>query len=166
MWNLVPNTRRPMSDAIPPKVDARYAWRELPRRDPPKRSAAERMADFLEIYGLYDEVTAREQASRCIQCPEPVCISGCPLGSRIPEWLALTAEGQFLEAAAVLHSTSNLPEVCASSCPADRLCEGMCILEGRAEPVSAIPSPPTGSMVSPTMTFCCCRQCCPRRPSP
>jgi len=125
-----------MSDAIPPKVDARYAWRELPRRDPPKRSAAERMADFLEIYGLYDEVTAREQASRCIQCPEPVCVTGCPLGSRIPEWLALTAEGQFLEAAAVLHATSNLPEVCASTCPADRLCEGMCILEGRAEPVS------------------------------
>lgn len=125
-----------MSDATPPKVEAKYAWRTLRREEPPKRSAAERMADFLEIYGLYDEVTAREQASRCIQCPEPVCVTGCPLGSRIPEWLALTAEGQFLEAAAVLHSTSNLPEVCASTCPADRLCEGLCILEGRAEPVS------------------------------
>jgi len=125
-----------MSDAPPAKVDAKYAWRDLPRRDPPKRSAVERMADFLEIYGLYDEVAAREQASRCIQCPEPVCVAGCPLGSRIPEWLALTAEGQFLEAAAVLHATSNLPEVCADACPADRLCEGRCILEGRTEPVS------------------------------
>lgn len=125
-----------MSDATLPNVEAKYAWRNVPRRDPPKRSAAERMADFLEIYGLYDEVAAREQASRCIQCPEPVCVTGCPLGSRIPEWLALTAEGQFLEAAAVLHSTSNLPEVCASACPADQLCEGRCILEGRSEPVS------------------------------
>jgi len=65
-----------------------------------------------------------------------VCVTGCPLGSRIPEWLALTAEGQFLEAAAVLQSTSNLPEVCASACPADKLCEGLCIINGRAEPVS------------------------------
>jgi glutamate synthase (NADPH/NADH) small chain len=125
-----------MSAATGPKVEARFTWQSVPRRDPPKRSAAERMADFLEIYGLYDEATAREQASRCIQCPEPVCVAGCPLGSRIPEWLALTAEGQFLEAAAILHSTSNLPEVCASACPADRLCEGLCLLDGRSEPVS------------------------------
>lgn len=125
-----------MSDITPPKVDAKYAWRALPRQDPPKRPAAERMADFLEVYGLYDEATAREQASRCVQCPEPVCVAGCPLSSNIPEWLALTAEGQFLEAAAVLHSTTSFPEVCATTCPADRLCEGRCILDGRAEPVS------------------------------
>ncbi len=125
-----------MSDNALPKTEARLAWRSVPRQDPPKRPAAERLADFLEIYGLYDEITAREQASRCIVCPEPACVTGCPLGSRIPEWLALTAEGQFLEAAAVLHSTSNLPEACAASCPADRLCEGLCILEGRTEPVS------------------------------
>lgn len=125
-----------MSDATLPNVEAKYAWRALPRKEPPKRSGAERMADFLEIYGLFDEATAREQASRCIQCPEPVCVTGCPLGSHIPEWLARTAEGQFLEAAAILHSTSNLPEICVTACPADRLCEGRCILDGRAEPVS------------------------------
>jgi len=125
-----------MSDITLPNVEAKYAWRTIPRQEPPKRSGAERMADFLEIYGLFDEATAREQASRCIQCPEPVCVSGCPLGSQIPEWLARTAEGQFLEAAAILHSTSNLPEVCVTACPADRLCEGRCILDGHAEPVS------------------------------
>jgi len=125
-----------MSDLTLPNVEAKYAWRTIPRQEPPKRSGAERMADFLEIYGLFDEATAREQASRCIQCPEPVCVTGCPLGSHIPEWLTRTAEGQFLEAAAILHSTSNLPEVCVTSCPADRLCEGLCILDGRAEPVS------------------------------
>ncbi|MHC1765154.1 MAG: hypothetical protein AB9869_12785 [Verrucomicrobiia bacterium] len=70
-----------------------------------------------------DEVTAREQASRCIQCPEPSCRQGCPLANRIPEWMALTAEGHFLEAAEISNSTSNMPEVCCRICPQERLCE-------------------------------------------
>ena len=125
-----------MSDANQRVAEPQYRWRELPREHLPRRSATERLADFLEVYGPYDEQTAREQASRCIQCPEPSCVTGCPLSQRIPEWLGLTAEGHFLEAAAILHATSSLPEVCARVCPSDRLCEGMCILNGKAEPVS------------------------------
>jgi glutamate synthase (NADPH/NADH) small chain len=125
-----------MSEANQRACEPRYQWRELPRERIPRRSAAERLSDFLEIYGPYDEQTAREQASRCIQCPEPSCVTGCPVSQRIPEWLGLTAEGHFLEAAAVLEATSCLPEVCARVCPSDRLCEGMCILNGKAEPVS------------------------------
>jgi len=118
------------------QLSSKYAWREVSREGVQKRSAVERVADFLEIHGTYDEATAREQASRCIQCPEPLCVSGCPLSNRIPEWLALTAEGHFLEAAALLHSTSTLPEICARVCPADQMCEGMCVLGGKTEPVS------------------------------
>lgn len=125
-----------MSASSSQPADPKYAWWELTRAAQQKRSAEERVADFLEIYGPYDEETARAQARRCVQCPEPACVAGCPLGNRIPEWLALTAEGQFLEAAALLHSTSSLPEICARVCPADRKCEDMCILNGRAEPVS------------------------------
>lgn len=116
--------------------NSKYAWLLLDRENPPKRSAAERVADFLEITSGLDEVTAREQASRCIQCPEPSCRQGCPLANRIPEWLALTAEGHFLEAAEISGATSNLPEICSRICPQERLCEGSCILNGRSEPVS------------------------------
>jgi len=108
----------------------------IDRVDPPKRSALDRVADILEIYSLYDEETAREQASRCILCPRPSCVEGCPLHNRIPEWLAMTAEGRFLEAAALSRSTSNMPEICSRVCPQERLCEGSCILNGKAEPVS------------------------------
>ncbi len=125
-----------MSDNALPAVDAGHAWSNLPRRDPSKRSATSRVSDFLEIYGLYDEAAAREQASRCVQCPEPTCVAGCPLGTNIPEWLALTAEGHFQEAATALHSSGNLPEICARVCPADHLCEAMCVINGRAQPVS------------------------------
>lgn len=117
-------------------LNSKYAWRELMRLDLPKRPASERVADFLEIYGLYDEQTAREQASRCLQCPDPSCVGGCPLCNPIPQWMLLTAEGRFLEAAAVLGSATNLAEICARLCPEDRMCEGACILNGTSEPVS------------------------------
>ena len=66
-----------------------------------------------------------------------MCVkSGSPLANRIPEWLALTADGRFLEAAALSRSTSNMPEICSRVCPQDRLCESACILNVRSEPVS------------------------------
>jgi len=117
-------------------MNSKYAWREVARQDLPKRSAAQRAADFLEIYGLYDEATARQQASRCIQCPNPSCVSGCPLCNPIPEWMQLTAEGRFLEAAAFLGSVTNMAEICARLCPSDHLCEGACLLDSVSEPVS------------------------------
>jgi glutamate synthase (NADPH/NADH) small chain len=125
-----------MSDPVSQQPNSKYAWRELAHKGLPKRSASERVADFLEIYGLYDEATAREQASRCIQCPNPSCVTGCPLCNPIPQWMLLTAEGRFLEASAVLGSATNMAEVCARVCPTDRLCEGSCILNGVSEPVS------------------------------
>ncbi len=125
-----------MSDNSTSAFAARHAWTTLSRKNPVKRSAHDRIADFLEIYGFYDEVEAREQASRCVQCPEPTCVAGCPLGTNIPEWLALTAEGHFAEAAAALHSGNNLPEICARVCPADHLCEAQCLINGQAQPVS------------------------------
>ena len=124
-----------MSDTVSQQPNPKYAWRELAHKGLPKRSASERVADFLEIYGLYDEATAREQASRCIQCPNPSCVTGCPLCNPIPQWMQLTAEGRFLEASAVLGTATNMAEVCARLCPTDRLCEGSCILNGVSEPV-------------------------------
>lgn len=115
--------------------DHAYVWRELDRVEPSKHPVAQRITDFHEIYALLDETTVREQASRCIQCPQPSCREGCPLANRIPEWLALTAEGRFLEAAELSQATSNMPEICPRVCPQEKLCEGACILVGHAEPV-------------------------------
>jgi glutamate synthase (NADPH/NADH) small chain len=125
-----------MSDPGPHNLNSKYTWREFANLGLPKRSARERAADFLEIYGLYDEATAREQASRCIQCPNPSCVTGCPLCNPIPQWMQLTAEGRFLEAAAVLGSVTNMGEICTRLCPTDHLCEGACILESVSQPVS------------------------------
>jgi glutamate synthase (NADPH/NADH) small chain len=115
---------------------SKYAWSLINRATPPKRPAGERVQDYGEIYSEFDEATARAQAARCIQCPEALCMVGCPLANRIPEWMALTAQGAFLEAAAVSRATSNLPEICSRVCPQERLCEGACILNSRTEPIA------------------------------
>lgn len=125
-----------MTKATTATWPAKHNWRYIAREMPPKRAAAERICDFDEIYGLFDEATARAQASRCINCPDPPCAKTCPLGNRIPEWLSLTADGRFLEAAELSRSTSNLPEVCSRVCPQERLCEGSCTLNARSDPVA------------------------------
>lgn len=114
----------------------KYAWIEVDRAMPSKREAKERVQDFKEIYGIYTEEQAMEQARRCLNCPEALCMDGCPLQNRIPEWMMLTAEGRFSEAAVLSQSTSNMPEICSRICPQERLCEGACILNGKADPVS------------------------------
>src|SRR5689334_13190823 len=110
-------------------------WRGIDGVEPPERGAIERVAAFHEIYSLLDELPVRKQAARCIQCPQPACQQGCPLSNHIPEWLALAAEGRFLEAATISQTTGNMPEICPRVCPQERLCEGSCILLGHAEPV-------------------------------
>src|SRR5208283_3389616 len=120
----------------PPPRNSKYAWSNIGRAGPPKRSAPDRILDFQEIYSDFDDDAVRKQAARCIQCPDPLCMKGCPLSNRIPEWLALAAEGKFLEAAALSRSTSNMPEICSRVCPQERLCEGACILNAKGEPVA------------------------------
>lgn len=124
---------------MPPQLQpqtAKYAWSTIGRASPPKRAAEERVADFQEIYREFDENTVRAQAARCIQCPTPGCVQACPLNNRIPEWLALTAQGDFMGAAALSRSTSNMPEICSRVCPQERLCEGSCILTSKTDAVA------------------------------
>lgn len=121
-----------------PKWPAKHNWRYIARETPSKRAATERVCDFDEIYGVFDEATVRPRklVGASIAPIHFAFKSGCPLANRIPEWLALTAEGRFLEAAAVSRATSNMPEICSRVCPRDRLCESACILNARSEAVS------------------------------
>lgn len=125
-----------MSTAHPTSGNPKYSWTEHGQQDLPKRPAADRVADFRDIHASFDESAAQEQASRCIQCPHPRCVTGCPLGSPIQDWIQLTAEGRFLEAAALAGCSGAIPEICARVCPADRLCEANCVVGGPSEPVS------------------------------
>ncbi len=101
---------------------------EIPRRDPEKQPAEERIRHFDEIYDSYDGASAAAQAGRCISCGNPYCEWKCPVHNYIPNWLALIEEGKLFEAAELSHQTNSLPEICGRVCPQDRLCEGACTL--------------------------------------
>ena len=102
---------------------------EIPRRDPDKEAAEERVGHYGEIYGSYDGASAAAQAGRCLACGNPYCEWKCPVHNYIPNWLALIEEGKLFEAAELSHQTNSLPEICGRVCPQDRLCEGACTLD-------------------------------------
>jgi glutamate synthase (NADPH/NADH) small chain len=101
----------------------------LHQRQPEKRDAEARRADWAEVYRPFTAEAAAEQASRCSQCGVPFCQVHCPLNNNIPDWLKLTAEGRLEEAYEVAAATNTFPEICGRVCPQDRLCEGNCVIE-------------------------------------
>jgi glutamate synthase (NADPH/NADH) small chain len=102
---------------------------DVPRQDPDKKPARERILGFKEIYGHYNLKTAANQAGRCLHCGNPYCEWKCPVHNYIPNWLQLINEGNLFKAAELSHRTNSLPEMCGRVCPQDRLCEGACTLE-------------------------------------
>ena len=95
-----------------------------------------RIKNFEEVpYGLTPE-QAKIEASRCIQCKRPKCVEGCPVQVKIPEFVHLIAEGNFVEAACKIKETNVLPAVCGRVCPQETQCEATCVLGRRGDPVA------------------------------
>jgi glutamate synthase (NADPH/NADH) small chain len=105
-----------------------FQFIQVPRIDPDKKPADERIQEYREIYGQFDQERAGQQAERCLACGNPYCEWKCPVHNYIPNWLKLIAEGNLLQAAEMSHRTNSLPEICGRVCPQDRLCEGACTL--------------------------------------
>ncbi len=86
--------------------------------------------------GLTPEQAQRE-ASRCLDCNNPGCVSGCPVGIDIPSFIKNIERGNTAEAARVLHKYSALPAVCGRVCPQEKQCEAQCIhLKTGGQPVA------------------------------
>jgi len=105
-----------------------FQFVDLPRQDPPKIPAQQRVHNWNEIIRHYEPKEASAQAARCIACGNPYCEWKCPVHNHIPDWLNLIREGRLFEAARLSHQTNSLPEICGRICPQDRLCEGACTM--------------------------------------
>lgn len=87
--------------------------------------------------GLTPEQAVQE-ATRCLDCPNPTCMNGCPVGIHIPTFIKNIERGEFLEAARTLKETSALPAVCGRVCPQEKQCECECIHLKMNKPAVAI----------------------------
>lgn len=105
-----------------------FQFLEVERVEPQKKRIERRRHEFVEIYKPFQELQARNQAERCLDCGLPYCEWRCPLHNYIPDWQKLLTAGRIVEAAELCHQTNSLPEVCGRVCPQDRLCEGACTL--------------------------------------
>lgn len=76
--------------------------------------------------GLTEEQALME-AKRCLDCPNPSCMNGCPVSINIPSFIKNIERGEYLNAAKVLKMTSALPAVCGRVCPQEKQCESQCI---------------------------------------
>ena len=128
-------------EAVKPADDRSAQWREELRKsmkpkertliprvhmnelDPEYRSHSRKEEVNL---GLNEE-QALTEAKRCLDCANPSCMEGCPVGINIPTFIKNIERGEFLEAARVLKQTSALPAVCGRVCPQEKQCESKCI---------------------------------------
>ncbi len=95
-----------------------------------------RARNFDEVPFGYSPEEAIQEANRCLQCKKPLCVEGCPVNVRIPQFIALIADGKFAEAARELKLTNALPAVCGRVCPQEEQCEIRCILGKKGEPIA------------------------------
>lgn len=95
-----------------------------------------RVTNFEEVSLGYNEEEAIAEASRCLNCKKPLCVSKCPVSINIPEFISLIKIRKFEEAARVIARESSLPSICGRVCPQEIQCEGECILGRKGEPVA------------------------------
>ncbi len=102
----------------------------MPEQDPNVRNK-----NFEEVAIGYTEEMAINEATRCLNCKNKPCVSGCPVNVPIPDFIAQVKEGNFEEAYSVITTASSLPAVCGRVCPQETQCESKCVRGIKTESV-------------------------------
>ena len=126
--------RTVLRKALKPKERIAIERVKMPELDPEYR--AKTRLEEVNI-GLTPEM-AMQEAKRCLDCPKPSCVEGCPVNIQIPDFIKNIERGNFLEAAKILKETSALPAVCGRVCPQEKQCESRCVHLKMNSPAVAI----------------------------
>lgn len=107
-----------------------------PKKTPiPEQEPNIRNKNFEEVTLGYTEEMAREEATRCLHCKNQPCVSGCPVGVHIPDFISQVADGDYEGAYHTIKLTNSLPAVCGRVCPQESQCESKCVRGIKGEPV-------------------------------
>lgn len=95
-----------------------------------------RATNFEEVCLGYNDEEAQAEATRCLNCKNPLCMQGCPVSIHIPSFIQEVKNGDVAKAYEVISESSSLPAVCGRVCPQERQCEAKCIRGIKGEAVS------------------------------
>jgi glutamate synthase (NADPH/NADH) small chain len=102
----------------------------------PKQDQLVRIKNFDEVALGYTPEQAMEEASRCLQCKNALCVKGCPVEIDIPAFIKYIREGNFLDAVKKIKEKNSLPAICGRVCPQENQCEKFCVMGRRWEPIA------------------------------
>jgi glutamate synthase (NADPH/NADH) small chain len=114
-------------------VDKEKRKHEMPMA---KQDVLDRIHNFYEVALGYNEEQAMQEAQRCLQCPNPRCVEGCPVDINIPAFIKEIKEGNFIEASVILKDKNSLPAICGRVCPQENQCQMQCVLGKIGDPVA------------------------------
>jgi glutamate synthase (NADPH) small chain len=109
---------------------------KIPRQRMPEQPAEIRRRNFNEVPLGYQEELAIKEAERCLQCKNPSCVEGCPVGVDIPGFIGYLKQREFTKSIRHVWQMNSLPAVCGRVCPQEIQCEGKCILGKKGDPVA------------------------------
>ena len=96
----------------------------------------ERAKNFDEVCLGYTDEDAIIEASRCLNCKNPRCMTSCPVSIEIPRFIQEVKKAKFKEAAKIISRNSSLPAICGRVCPQESQCEGKCVLGIKGESIA------------------------------
>jgi glutamate synthase (NADPH) small chain len=122
-----------MSSANPLKPSQRM---KIPRQESIEQAPDARSINFLEVSYGFDEERAVTESQRCLECKEPYCVDGCPVGIDIRGFIQLVVQKDYAGAVNKIREANYLPSICGRVCPQESQCESLCVLGKKLTPVA------------------------------